>query len=375
MVQIVVVHTAAAGSRAGTDATLSGVGTGPGAREGRAIVTAGGSPDRGRGLRVPYADPGEPDSRGPWHYLWWLVVMQRRRALSGSLWGSLWMVGLMLPPYFIARAVDQGLRRKDMAALVGWVVAILLIGAVNAGFGLLRHRTMTFLRVDAAFRTIQVIARQAARLGATLPRKVSAGELTNVESADVGRIAQTLTLTGPGVGAVVAYSVTAVLLLRISPLLAVVVLVGVPLLGVVLGPLLGRLGGVETTYRERQGRLTARSGDIVSGLRVLCGIGGKGMFAGHYRRQSKALLADGYRVGAINSWVEAVGVCLPVLFLAAVVWISARMAAAGTITVGQLVAVYGYVAVLVVPVSFFIEGAGDITRGVVSARPVCASWR
>ncbi|WP_031096878.1 ATP-binding cassette domain-containing protein, partial [Streptomyces sp. NRRL S-15] len=103
---------------------------------------------------------------------------------------------------------------------------------------------------------------------------------------------------------------------------------------------------------------------------VLNGIGGKRMFAGRYRERSQALVPLGYRVAAITSWVQALTACLPMVFLAVVTWISARMAASGAITVGELVAVYGYVAALLGPVSFLIEGADDLPRGLVSARRV-----
>jgi ABC-type multidrug transport system fused ATPase/permease subunit len=46
------------------------------------------------------------------------------------------------------------------------------------------------------------------------------------------------------------------------------------------------------------------------------------------------------------------------------------MAAAGTITIGDVVAVYGYVAVLVVPVAFFIEGGSDIARARVAGQRI-----
>ncbi|WP_217211480.1 ABC transporter ATP-binding protein [Streptomyces sp. AC550_RSS872] len=323
-----------------------------------------------RERRVPYTDPGTPDRRSPARYLWWLVVMQRGRILLGSLWGSLWMCALMLPPYFMAKAIDDGLRQRDTETLMFWVVIILVTGAAIATLGILRHRTMTLIRTDAAYRTAQVVVRQVTRLGATLPRKVSVGELTHLQAGDMGRIAVTLTITGPGVGAVVAYLATAVLLFTISTVLAGVVLLGVPLLAIAVGPLLGKLHGAEGTYREGQGELTARAGDIVSGLGVLCGIGGKAAFGKRYRERSQALLADGYRVASFTTWVQAIGAGLPVIFLAVVTWISARMAASGTITVGEMVAVYGYVAALLVPVSFFIEGADDLPRGLVAARRV-----
>ncbi len=280
------------------------------------------------------------------------------------------MVCLTLPPYVLSRAIDDGLRPGRASALLGWSAALLGVGVLNAWLAIMRHRTMTRIRMDASFRTVRVVALQTVRLGAALPRRVTAGEIVTIGMGDVQSISQTLTITGPGVGAVLSYLVVAALLLSVSWLLAVVVLLGVPLLAVVLGPLLERLQGRESAYREHQGALAARFADLVGGLRVLNGLGGKEVFAERYRQGSRALQAEGYRVGSVTSWIQALGIGLPTLFLAAVTWLAARMAAQGAITVGELVAVYGYVAVLVVPVAFFIEGGYDLSRGLVAARRV-----
>ncbi|MFE7541406.1 ABC transporter ATP-binding protein [Streptomyces platensis] len=280
------------------------------------------------------------------------------------------MVGLMLPPYVLSRAIDEGLVPGRLPMLLGWVAVLFAVGVANAWLAVMRHRTMTRIRMDATFRTVRVIVAHTLRLGAALPHKVTAGEVVTIGIGDVGVISQTLTMTGPGVGGVLAYGVVAVLLLTVSPLLAGVVLLGVPLLALLVGPLLGRLQGAESRYRERQSGLAARLTDLVGGLRVLNGLGGKDVFADRHRREARELRDEGYRVGAVTSWVQALGVGLPTLFLAAVTWLAARMAAQGTITVGELVAVYGYAAALVVPVSFFIEGGYDLTRGLVAARRV-----
>ncbi|MGW3010570.1 ABC transporter transmembrane domain-containing protein [Streptomyces sp. NPDC001219] len=314
--------------------------------------------------------PEVPDRRSAGRYLWWLVVRQRGRAAAGATYGSLWMVGLMLPPYVLSRAIDEGLVPGRPPVLLGWVAVLFVVGVANAWLAVMRHRTMTRIRMDATFRTVRVIVAHTLRLGAALPRQVTAGEVVTIGIGDVAVISQTLTMTGPGVGAVLAYGTVAVLLLTVSPLLAGVVLLGVPLLALLVGPLLGRLQGAESRYRERQSGLAARLTDLVGGLRVLNGLGGKEVFTDRYRRDSRALQGEGYRVGAVTSWVQALGVGLPTLFLAAVTWLAARMAAQGAISVGELVAVYGYAAALVVPVSFFIEGGYDLTRGLVAARRV-----
>ncbi|MDT0531022.1 ABC transporter ATP-binding protein [Micromonospora sp. DSM 115977] len=292
--------------------------------------------------------------------------------LRGSLFGTAWMTGLAVRPYLISRAVDDGLRAGDNRSLALWVAAIVVAGVALSWLGIMRHRTMTFIREDAKARSAAVVLRQLSRVGAVLPRRAAAGEVATVGGTDIDRAAQVMTVTGPGVGAVVAYLVVAVVLWSISPLLALCVLVGVPSVVLVVAPLLRRLERAESVYRQQQGELTARSGDIVAGLRVLAGVGGRGLFARRYAARSRDLLVEGYRVGAVNSWIDAATVAIPGLFLAAVVWLSARMAATGDVSVGELVAVYGYVATLVVPVWFLLEGGHQLIRGRVAARRIVA---
>ncbi|MEU4983949.1 ABC transporter ATP-binding protein [Streptomyces sp. NPDC021969] len=322
-----------------------------------------------------YEDPGTPDRRGGWRYLTWLVRRQWPRCLAGAVLASVWMVLLAATPYLMARAVDHGLEPGDMGALALWTGAMVAVGGVNAWLGMMRHRTMTKVRMDANFRTVKVVVGHATRLGAALRGQVGAGEVVTIGVGDVQTISTSLTAVGPGVGAVVAYAAVGGLMLSVSTRLALVVLLGVPALGVLLGPLMGRLQGREAEYRERQSVLTARIGDLAGGLRVLNGLGGKGLVADAFRRDSGRLREQGYRVGAVTSWIQALGVGLPMLFLALVTWLGARQAAQGHISVGELVSVYGYVVALGWPVAFLIEMGHQLSRGVVAARRVVAFLR
>ncbi|MFE3634685.1 ABC transporter transmembrane domain-containing protein [Streptomyces sp. NPDC059168] len=322
-----------------------------------------------------YEDPGTPDVRGGWHYLGWLVLRQQARSLVGALLGSTWMVLMAAQPYLMARAVDDGLLPGRTGVLAGWAGVMLVVGALNAWVSIMRHRTMTRVRMDANFRTVKLVVEHAARLGAALPRRAGAGEVVTIGVGDVQTIATALTVVGPGVGSLVVYVVVAGVLLSISAPIAAVVLLGVPVIGLLTGPLTVRLQGAESEYRERQGVLAARIGDLAGGLRVLNGFGGKGLFADAFRRDSQRLRAQGYRVGAVASWVQALGMGVPTLFLAVVTWLAARQAAEGGISIGELVSVYGYVAVLIVPVAFFIELTYQLNRGVVAARRVVALLR
>lgn len=310
------------------------------------------------------------DLAGPYRFLFWLARSQSRRIALGGVLGTLWMVGLAVPPWVLSRAVDEGLVANNTGALVRWAVVLLVVTVLTALLGIARHRTMTKVRMDAAFRAVRATVEHTSRLGASLPGRVSTGEVVTVGITDVYTVAMALTVAGPGVGAVVAYAVVAVVLFTTSPLLAAVVLAGVPLLAVAVGPFLQRIERTGGEYRVHQGRLTTRLVDVLAGLRVLNGLGGKAFVAERYEQQSQGLVGHGYRVAGPASWVGALSTGLPALFLAAVVWLSARMAATGAITIGDVVAVYGYVAVLVVPVSAFIEGGGDIARARVAGRRI-----
>jgi ABC-type multidrug transport system fused ATPase/permease subunit len=282
------------------------------------------------------------------------------------------MVGLAVRPYLVARAIDDGLRAHDNGALLRWAAAIVLAGLGLAYLGIMRHRTMTFVREDATARSAEVLLRQVSRIGAVLPRRLAAGDVATVGGSDIGRVSQVLTMTGPGVGAVLAYLVVAIVLWSVSPRLALCVLLGVPAMAVIVGPLLRPLDRAESVYRHQQGVLTTQAGDIVAGLRVLAGVGGRGLFARRYAARSQGLLAEGYRVGAVKSWIDALTSVIPGLFLAAVAWLAARMAAAGEITIGQMVAVYAYVAILVVPVWFLLDGGYQLIQGRVAALRIIA---
>ncbi len=103
---------------------------------------------------------------------------------------------------------------------------------------------------------------------------------------------------------------------------------------------------------------------------MLNGLGGKDVYASRVRAESQKLLQQGYRVGRVTSVIQVVGLGLPTLFSAVVVWLAARLAVEHSVTLGVLVAVYGYVAVLAVPVSSFIESAVGLSQALVAARRV-----
>ena len=255
-------------------------------------------------------------------------------------YGITWMVSQALIPATIAKAIDEGIVAGDRAELWRWAGALACLAAVIATTGILRHRMAVLNWLVASFRAIQLIGWKAADTGPALPRTVPTGDVVATVANDAMRFGGFYDVTARFSGAVVSYVVVAILLLRASLELGLVVLLGVPLLVATLGLVVRPLQRRQTTQREESGRLIGLGADTVAGLRVLRGIGGEQEFLQRYAVQSRAVRDSGFRVAGFQATLDAAQVLLPGLFVIVVTWLGARFAIDGRITPGQLVAFY-----------------------------------
>ncbi|SFN97884.1 ABC-type multidrug transport system, ATPase and permease component [Actinomadura madurae] len=324
---------------------------------------------------LPEKDPGGPDHTTPARYLLWLLRVQWRSVTAGAALGVVWMLSQALIPAAVGRAIGDGVAARDERALVTWGAVLAGLGVVQAVAGAVRHRFAVFNWLAAAYRTVQLVTRQSTRLGGTLPKRVSAGEVVSIGLSDVSHIGDALDIIARGSGAVVAIAAVTGILLTTSPPLGLIVLVGVPLILAVAAPLLRPYRERELAHRELVGELSTHATDLVAGLRVLRGIGGEALFSGRYRAESQRVRAAGVAVARAETRMNGAEVLLPGLLIALVTWVGARFAARGTIGVGELVAFYGYAVFLIVPLKTLGEAAGKITKGLVAAGRVTALLR
>jgi ABC-type multidrug transport system fused ATPase/permease subunit len=264
---------------------------------------------------------------------------------------------------------------RDSRALLTWSLVLLGIGIGQAISGISRHRVAVYNWLAASFRTIQLAVRQANLLGAALPRRVEAGEVVAIGTADTSHIGGAVEITARGVGSMVAVVTVTLILLWTSVPLGLVVVLGVPVLMGIVSLLIRPLHHRQAAYREQQGRLTGRAADLVAGLRVLRGVGGEPVMSARYREQSQTLRSAGVRTATVEALLDAAQILLPGAFLVLVTWLGARFALAGEITVGQLVSFYAYAAFLVSPLRQLTEAIDKVTRGHVAGRRVIAMLR
>jgi len=324
---------------------------------------------------LPDADPGTPDHRSAAHYLRWLVRRAGLSIVAAMAFAVLWMFCQAIVPFIVGRAIDAGVTARDPRALVIWALVLLGVGIVQALAGISRHRFAITNYLGSAYRTVQYAVRQSNRLGSTLPRRLDAGEVVAIGTSDINHVGGAVEISARGLGATVAVVTVTVILLLTSLPLGLVVVLGVPVMMVVVSLLIRPLHRRQAAYREQQGKLTGRAVDLVSGLRVLRGVGGEAVMSARYREDSQAVRAAGVRTARVESLLEAAQILLPGAFLVLVTWLGARFARSGQITVGQLVSFYAYAAFLVSPLRQLTEAIDKVTRGHVAGRRVVALLR
>ncbi len=128
------------------------------------------------------------------------------------VWGVVWMVGQALIPGALGAGI-QAISEEDEAKALQWAGVVLVLGVVQAGAGLVRHRYAVANWVTAGTRVQQLLIRRAAHLGADLPKQVATGEVVAASANDVERIGNALDILPRMVGAIIAFFVVAAILI------------------------------------------------------------------------------------------------------------------------------------------------------------------
>lgn len=280
------------------------------------------------------------------------------------------LVALVLLPYVLGRAIDTSLQAGITTDLWRYGAMLVGLGAIAAAADALAHILEVHNWMKTAFSSVLMVGNHVARTGAATTRVTSSGKVVATVATDADYIGNIMEVLSGTVGAMLAYLLVAGLLFQESPIMAAIVLLGLPLVTaanlLVAIPLEKR----QSVHREAQGELTALATDTVSGLRILRGIGGEDVFTARYREQSQSVRRAGVKVANTAAVFTALQVFLPGLLVVVVVWVSAALTVRGDLSPGGLVAFYGYTAFLRHPVAYIGFLFIHATRARVAARKV-----
>lgn len=318
------------------------------------------------------AETSRPDTRSPARFLLWMLRVQADVLAALAVTGTLWFLPSALSPFLLGRAIDTGVLKGDPVATLGWSALLSLVILIGAAGGILQHTFAVRGWLIALYGTQKLATRKAVQLGHVLSRRLPTGEVMSISSSDSNTFGATFEVVARAFGAFGAFVLVAVMMLQASGLLGVIVLIAAPILVGAASPVLRPLNAAQTAERTQNSELTGMATDIVSGLRILRGIGGEKTFGDNYAAQSQKVRFLGVRTGTWQAVVETLSVLLSGLLLVTLVWLGSHEMLAGRLTIGQLISFVGYAIFMVWPLQTLFELAQKWVQGLVSARKTIA---
>ena len=317
---------------------------------------------------TPDAPLPHPPSLGAGALLRWLLRRAAVPVTLATLAACTSNIIQAIVPAFLGQALDAGIE-NGLNGRVWGIGALLLVLFVVYAVG---DTMLSYFGVTAWMRTAfdvdRLVGRQISATGKDLSRQVSTGEVATIIASDADYLGNLIEYLPALLGAAASFLVVAVLMLRTSVSLGLIVILGMPLVAAIVTLVIRPLQKRQAVQREAQSAVTTITTDTVAGLRILRGIGGEDVFARRYRDASQELRRRGVEVASSQATLMTLQVLLPGLFAAIVVWVAARMAVAGSLTPGGLITFYGYTAYLSWPLWVFTSSVQDYTRAVVGAR-------
>lgn len=318
------------------------------------------------------AETARPDTRSPARFLLWTLRVQADVLAALTVAGVAWFLPSALSPFLLGRTIDAGILTGDWGQTALWGSLLAVVIVIGAASGIIMHTYAVKGWLISLYGTQLLATRKSVQLGHVLNRRLPTGEVLSISSSDSNTFGATFEVVARALGAIGAFVVVAVLMINTSGLLGVVVLIAAPLLVAAATPVLRPLNTAQTAERTQNGELTSMATDIVSGLRILRGIGGEKTFGDNYAAQSQRVRHLGVTAGTWQAVVETLAVLLSGLLLVILVWLGAHEMIAGRLTLGQLISFVGYAIFMVWPLQTLFELAQKWVQGLVSARKTIA---
>lgn len=298
------------------------------------------------------------------------ALWRNRGRLSGAFTLiTCWQVCEAMVPVLIGVIIDRAVATGDVGSAVLWAVVLAVHFAVLSTSYRLGSRLANTAGELESHRLRTEVSAHALNPNGVRTDHLS-GDVLTIATADadmVGGVIRQVVLSG---AALTGLAVGGIALASIDWVLALLVLLGVP---IVLG--LSHLLSQPLTVRSQRrqeavGKATGTAADLVRGLRTLKGIRGEDVALSRYRVESRK--AVGEAVGAAR-WEGALfGVtdALSVLFLAAVALVAGTRALEGDLGIGELIAVVGLAQFVAEPMTLLSYLIAEVAQSRASANRI-----
>ncbi|MER7176247.1 ABC transporter ATP-binding protein [Streptomyces mesophilus] len=295
---------------------------------------------------------------------------ERRRVLAACALNASHQIGEALIPVLIGFMVDRAIVRPDLASFARWALILAVVYVFLSGGFQLGARAAEYAKEHAGHTLRMRLIRRVLDPYGGAERGRPPGALVSVTTEDARRAGGVTFALPIGFGAVIGLAAGAVLLLRASVPLGLLILLGTPVL-MGLGQLLARpLEHRSHAEQERAAHASGVAADLVAGVRVLQGLGAQRAASDRYRRTSRAALDATVRAARAEAVQTGMMQTLTGVFIALVALVGGHLVLTDAIGLGELVAAVGLALFLPGPLHTVAWVAADVARSRASAERV-----
>jgi ATP-binding cassette subfamily B protein len=315
----------------------------------------------------------EPRAPSPGSILLGMVGLVRPypvRAVASVVLGLAMVVLATRLPLVLGTAVDNVVGHRR-GGLVAAALLFLVLSVVRFACASVRREIGGSLGADVERDLRDRIARQVLRLDAAWHDQADTGQLLARANSDVAAIRVFL-----GFGSVfsllnvLTVVIAVVQMWLLSARLTLVTLALAPLLVVLSFRYNRHAQGVFTRVQERVGLLTNVVEESAAGVQVIKAFGREDLRRAAFAREAGGLLDENLAAARLRARYGPLLALLPELSLVAVLWYGGRLVVHGDITLGTLVAVNSYLAMLSAPLQLFSELSGMTQKAIAAAARV-----
>jgi ATP-binding cassette subfamily B protein len=309
----------------------------------------------------------EARRRAAWRFVRAVVRSQAGGVVGAVLSGLLWQTGAISAPLIVSYTIDHGIVPRDRHTLVIWLLALLGVGLLEVVAGGMRHIYAIRNRSATDARVRDAIFAHALRLDASYHDRVGPGELMSRASSDSEHVARMMDAIGHTIGYALTVVAVSVVMLVIDPKLALLVLLPLPLVSVVAWIYSRRYDARTRRLQEAWASAATLVEETVSGIRVVKGLGAGSALSGRFRSRSDQIVGRALDVARLDAVFNPALEVLPLIGIAAVLWVGGRQVISGSLSLGLFVAFNAYVVMLVWPLRVLGQRVSTLQKALAAS--------
>lgn len=262
------------------------------------------------------------------------------------------MVLTALTP-LVQRTIVDRVILTNAEPLAPWLTLLVALGLIRFGLAFVRRYAGGRVSLDVAFDLRNSIFDQVQRLDFAHHDQLSTGQLVARSSSDVGLVQQLLALLPLMSANVLNFVVSLVVMIFLSPLLALVVALVIPGIFVMTSRMRLTMFPASLEVQERAGNLAGVVDEAVAGVRVVKGFGQEAREIERFGHAASELYEAKMRSAALQARYQPALQLLPVLGQVGVLALGGWLVMEDRISVGTFVAFFSYLVQLVAPARMF----------------------